>query len=103
MITEDTLLAAGYRRYKDVFCNADWLYQKRILDVNVNTTYFVNLYYYKFENYVSWELDMSFERNDPLFDYVHVKTQVKKECNVEDVEAIAAKIFVSMDGVVDAD
>jgi len=99
MITEEILLAAGYRRYEDSFSNADWLYRKRIWDENGNTDYFINLYYYKFENQVVWELDMSFERNDPLFDYVYVKTRVKEDCNVEDVEASAAKIFVSMDGV----
>lgn len=99
MITEEILLAAGYRRYKDSFSRADWLYQKRIWGGDGNTSYFINLYYYEFEDHVSWELDMSFERNDPLFDYVHVKTRVKEDCNVEDVEAIAAKIFVSMDGL----
>ena len=104
MITEEILLAAGYRRYEDSFSNADWFYQKRILDVNGNTEYFINLYYYKFpsiswELRTSWELRMSFERDDPLFDYMHIKVHVREERMVADVEAIAAKIFVSMDGM----
>lgn len=98
MITEEILLAAGYRRYTDSFSNADWLYQKRIRDENGNTVYFIDLYYYKFDDHNSWELRMSFERDDPLFDYMHVKVHVREERTVEDVEAIASRIFVSMEG-----
>lgn len=103
MITEDNLFAAGYKRYTDSFSNADWFYQKRILDVNGNTDYFINLYYYKvplisWELRTMWELRMSFERDDPLFDYMHIKAHVHEERMVEEVEALAMKIFIANDG-----
>ena len=98
MITEEILLAAGYRRYTDSFSNADWLYQKRILDANGNTDYFIDLYYYKFDDRNSWELRTSFKRDDPLFDYMHLNVHVSEESTVNDVEAIASRIFVSMEG-----
>lgn len=98
MITEEILLAAGYRRYTDSFSNADWLYQKRIRDVNGDTSYFINLYYYKFAARNSWELSMTFDRHDPLFNRIEVRIPVSEERTIEDVEAIASRIFVLMEG-----
>lgn len=98
MITEDILVAAGYRRYTDRSSDAKWLYQKRIKD-DTHTLYFIDLYLYDFEKIGRrWELNMSFDRNDPLFDYCHVKLAVNEQRTVEEIEALAMKIFIANDG-----
>lgn len=58
MITDELLLANGYKEYEDTFYHADCLFQKRIRDEMGRTMYFINFYKYK-ENYeVELSLDM---------------------------------------------
>ena len=100
MLTAEDLLAAGFKECTDSFSRADRFFQKRVygvVDGEQSTLYFINLYYYKFQEHESWELDMSFDRGSHFFPYCWIKYRVDNSTavDVEDIEYMAKDIFES--------
>ena len=101
MPTADDLLAAGFREFTDSFSRADRCFQKRVYgftDEVEQTLYFINVYYYKFENHESWELDMSFDRDSYAFPYCWIKYRIEPFAFVESIEKMARDIFTFSNG-----
>lgn len=110
MLTAEDLLAAGFKEFTDSFTRADRCFQKRVwTDSMANlykepddnqTAYFINVYYYQFPNgSVSYELDMSFDRDSKSFSYCWIKYHIDDEATVKDVESMAEAIFIANGGV----
>lgn len=103
MLTAEDLLAAGFKEFTDSFSRADRCFQKRVYGVTDDeekTLYFINLYYYKFQEHESWELDMSFDRSSHFFPYCWIKYRIDGSTNVDvgTIEYMAKDIFESNSG-----
>ena len=101
MLTANDLLAAGFKEFTDSFTRADRCFQKRVYgftDEEEKTLYFINVYYYKFENHESWELDMSFDRDSYAFPYCWIKYRIEPFASVHMIEEIAKGIFYNNNG-----
>jgi len=103
MLTAEELLAAGFKEFTDSFTRADRCFQKRVWTDSPDdngTAYFINVYYYQFPNgSVSYELDMSFDRDSKSFSYCWIKYRIDDEATVKDVESMAEAIFITNGGV----
>lgn len=97
MITEQTLLEAGFKLGKDHFRDT-MFYQKRVWRGD-QTLYFINLYMYKHNEHTHWELDMAFDRDSKSFPYTWIKVIVSSKADVEDVFSLAHDVFNSNNGV----
>lgn len=101
MLTAEDLLAAGFKEFTDSFSWADRCFQKRVWTDSTDedrTAYFINVYYYKFQEHESWELDMSFDRDSYAFPYCWIKYRIGPSASVEGIEMMAEAIFVANGG-----
>ena len=103
MLLANDLLAAGFKEFTDSFTRADRCFQKRVYGYNdeeagKRTLYFINVYYYKFQEHESWELDMSFERDSFAFSYCWIKYRIEPFASVHMIEEIAKGIFYNNNG-----
>ena len=101
MLTAEDLLAAGFKEFTDSFSRADRCFQKRVYgftDEVEHTLYFINVYYYKFQEHESWELDMSFDRDSYAFPYCWIKYRIEPFASVHMIEEIAKGIFYNNNG-----
>lgn len=100
MITVEELIAAEFREFRDSFSKADRFFQKRVWTENgEETRYFINLYQYQFGERESWELDLSFDRDDEKFPYCWIKLRVVDTATVDDIMAVAASTFEKNKGL----
>ena len=102
-MTDEDLLAAGFKEFTDSFSRADRCFQKRVWTDSPDdnqTAYFINLYYYKFQEHESWQLNMAFDRGDweGKFPYCWIKYRIDDEATVKDVESMAEAIFIANGG-----
>lgn len=101
MLTAEDLLAAGFKEFTDSFSRADRCFQKRVYTNRPDqyeTAYFINVYYYKFQEHESWELDMSFDRDSYAFPYCWIKYRIRPSASVEGIEMVANNIFIANGG-----
>ena len=102
MLTAEDLLAAGFKEFTDSFSRADRCFQKRVYgftDEEEVTLYFINVYYYKFQEHESWELDMSFDRDSYAFPYCWIKYRIEPSASVEGIKMMAESIYIANGGV----
>ena len=102
MLTAKDLLAAGFKEFTDSFSRADRCFQKRVYgftDEEEVTLYFINVYYYKFQEHESWELDMSFDRDSYAFPYCWIKYRIEPSASVEGIKMMAESIYIANGGV----
>jgi hypothetical protein len=101
MITQQALLDLGYRMYHDHGTLANTLYQLRVYtEDKTQTKLFVNVYYYKFNEYEAWSMDNSFDCDPGLgCDYIHIKVTLKNNMNPADIERLAVSLFERNGGI----
>ena len=102
MLTAEDLLAAGFKEFTDSFSRADRCFQKRVYgftDEEEVTLYFINVYYYKFQEHESWELDMSLDRDSYAFPYCWIKYRIEPSASVEGIKMMAESIYIANGGV----
>ena len=92
MITDDILLAAGYKTHPDIWNKADTFFQKRVYG-ETNTRYFINIYKYVFDHRTSYEVDLQF---DNASDRPHwIKFRVMEDDTVNTIEQYVENIFTA--------
>lgn len=104
MLTAQDLLAAGFKEFTDSFSRADRCFQKRVRsDIwcadETETRYFINVYYYKFQEHEIWELDMAFDRDDSRFPYCWLKFQISETATVDDIVNMSMETFAKNRGL----
>ncbi len=104
MLSEENLLAAGYKKFNDPMKNAEAAYQKRVRSTDGDMTlYFINVYHYKFDlsdhSHESWKLDMAFDRYSKHARYAWVQYSLEPDTSVDMLELIAADLFVGNNGM----
>ena len=100
MITVEELVAAGFQEFNDSLSRANRFFQKRIRsEFNEETRYFINVYHYIFSEQDTWELNMSFDRDDEKFPYCWWKMHIDETATVDDIMAVAADTFEKNRGV----
>lgn len=96
MITQQELIDAGYKTFKDTMSYADVCYQKRVWDSDGHTTlYFINLY--KYDNH--WEINMAFDCDGGACPYMWIKGTINNQSSLKDIEHKASKIFEANYGI----
>lgn len=101
MITPQLLLDNGYRQHKDVFKNADWLYQKKV-ESETGIRYFINVYEYDMSKFIpgaDWAFECDLQFGDKEGDIINICFNVSKYRSVEQLEAKVQKIFECIDAV----
>ena len=94
MITDELLLENNYKKHKDIWNNADSLFQKRVKD-DKGTKYFINIYKYTFplHNKPDYTVELAAETENYAIEITLFYT---KGMSLEDIENEIEKIWQSL-------